>query len=1154
MRKKCVRWAKPVLAALTAIIVVGFQWSNNALSAEATDPLTLPRLAFADLSYVGGFRLPSTGTGGHFGYGGTVMAYNPARNSLFINSFTGKVAEVEIPTPFKTTDVTQMPFTKYLQNFYDPTDGHFHELATSDANLAGLMVHGDRLYGTGSVYYDASNSQRVSHFSHSTNLAQSSFIGMSQVWETGKTGYVAGYLANIPSEWQPLLGGPALTGQCCIPIVTRTSFGPAAFAWDPSSIGRYTAVGATPLLYYTETHATLGPWEGANEWYGGTAKMGGVAVIAGTRTALFIGRNGLGTFCYGHGVSDPALAGKLAADGEINCYDPTNSYKGQHAYPYRYQIWAYDLADFAAVKAGSKQPWEVVPYAVWPFELPTAAPPGIEIRIGGVAYDAQRQLLYINQYQADQDGYSYRPIVHTLRINVPTSTTPAPPSTEVSLTPDVAAPQPPGALIRWSAVATGDQGPYEYKWTSYANGAWSVLQDWSTSQTFDWQPTVAASDARMAVSVRQASSDSLTAAISADSIAATAEYPFAIVDSTTETSPPVSAVTLSSSLAAPQPVSSSIVWTATAAGGDGALVYQWFISADGGASWTPTGPYAPSNQFTWTPTAVNANYRIAVWVTHAGKTTGDPEAEAKSATFAITEPVAARLSSVALVSNVASPQPVSSTIVWTATATGGTGPLAYMWFISNDGGVSWTPTGPYAASNQLTWTPTAVNANYRVAVWAKHAANTSGEPEAEAKTPAFAITEPVPVSSVALTSNVASPQAVSSTIVWTATPSGGTGPLVYLWFISNDGGASWTQTGPYASSNQLTWTPTAVNANYRVAVWVKRAANPGGDPEAEAKSGTFAIIEPSKPVASVALTSNLAAPQPVSTSIVWTATPTGGTGPLVYLWFISNNGGASWDAMGSYGPSNQFTWTPTAANANYRVAVWVKRASNPSGDPEAEAKSGTFAIIEPSKPVASVTLASNLASPQPLSSTVTWTATPTGGTGALVYLWFISNNGGASWDAMGSYGPSNQFTWTPAAANANYRVAVWVKRASNPSGDPEAEAKSGTFTISDVSKPVSSVTLASNLASPQPVSSAITWTATPTGGTGALVYLWFISNDGGATWTQMSSYGPSNTFTWTPSAANASYRIAVWVKHEGNASGDPEAEAKTAPFAIIGGQ
>ena len=391
------------------------------------------------------------------------------------------------------------------------------------------------------------------------------------------------------------------------------------------------------------------------------------------------------------------------------------------------------------------------------------------------------------------------------------------------------------------------------------------------------------------------------------------------------------------------------------------------------------------------------------------------------------------MSSVALVSNVAAPQAVSSTIVWTAVPTGGTGPFVYKWFISNDAGGSWTETGPFASSNQLTWTPTAVNANYRIAVWVTRASNTSGNAEAESKSATFAITDSR-VTGVTLTSNLASPQSVSTPIQWTATPTGGSGAIVYMWFISNDGGASWTETGSWAASNQMTWTPSAVGANYRVAVWAKRAGSAGGDAEAEAKSGTFAIID--RPVTGLAVTADLPAPQEVSSTIVWTATPIGGSGALVYKWFVSLDG-ATWNAVGSWTSSNQFAWTPDVANANYRVSAWVKRAANPADAAEASAEQ-PFPIYEP---VASVALTTNVTSPQPLSSTIEWTATPAGGTGALLFKWFVSNDDGVSWTAVGPWGASNHLTWTPTAVNPKYRVTVWVKHATNPSDYPEASAQ-----------------------------------------------------------------------------------------------------------------
>ena len=145
--------------------------------------------------------------------------------------------------------------------------------------------------------------------------------------------------------------------------------------------------------------------------------MGGVAVIAGTRTALFIGRIGT-TFCYGYGVDDPSprRARKRPMARRIATI-PRTLAKGTHGYPYRYQIWAYDLADFAAVKAGAKQPWDVVPYGGLAVRVPDAEK---TVQIGGVAYDAQRQLLYVSQMFADLDGCcERRPIIHTLKINAP---------------------------------------------------------------------------------------------------------------------------------------------------------------------------------------------------------------------------------------------------------------------------------------------------------------------------------------------------------------------------------------------------------------------------------------------------------------------------------------------------------------------------------------------------------------------------------------------------------------------------------------------------------------------------------------------------------------------------------------------------------------
>ena len=165
MRKKCVRWAKPVLATLAIMMAIGLPELDGGISAQSSDPSSLPRLTFADLVYVGAFRLPRNSEGGEdFSYGGQHLAFNFARNSLFGTSLRDKVAEVTIPTPVNTNDISQMPFASYIQPFNDPAEGHFREIENGGPNpavMAGLAVHGNRLYLSGSIYYDALDDQVV---------------------------------------------------------------------------------------------------------------------------------------------------------------------------------------------------------------------------------------------------------------------------------------------------------------------------------------------------------------------------------------------------------------------------------------------------------------------------------------------------------------------------------------------------------------------------------------------------------------------------------------------------------------------------------------------------------------------------------------------------------------------------------------------------------------------------------------------------------------------------------------------------------------------------------------------------------------------------------------------------------------------------------
>ena len=944
-----------MLSAVLSVIGVLFAFIPELTT--AADPTTLPLLQFSDLSYVGGFRLPRDIPSGTFSMGGLPLTFNPDRNSLFVGNRQHRISEVAIPDgPLNTANPGAMPFGTFLQDFADPTEGHLSDVAPTDVALFGLLVSKNRLYGTASIYYDANGVQRVSHYSRSLNLSEPSFRGMSSVWDPVKSGFVSGYMAVVPAEWQSALGAPAITGQCCLPITWRTSWGPSAFAFDPAQIGQGYTVPATPLLYYSSEHPTLGPWMGSNGTWGGNVEMGGLALIAGTRTALYIGRNGLGPFCYGEGTSDPNLVGTMSHEGAVYCYDPTSTAKGQHGYPYRYQIWAYDIAEFAKVKAGLKQPWEVTPYGVWPFSFPVQE---LTVRLGGVGYDPARQLLYVSQLQADKDGYENRPVIQVLKLNAPTSappiaTQPLPPppvpaaSTKVEAVTLVAnkpAPQAVGTSITFTAAPTGGVAPLQYKWFVYNNVSWAPITGWSTSQNYTWTPVSANAGYKVGVWVKSATN-------AADALEQSITVDFPIGSGTAPAPSPigsgggaVSAVGITSNMAAPQSAGTSITFTAAASGGAAPVQYKWFVYNN--VTWSAVTGWSGTPTYTWTPAAANAGYKVGVWAKSASNAADVLEASA-AVDFAISSggsigapplPTGSGVvTSVNISANRAAPQPAGTSTTFTAVASGGAAPQQFKWWIWN--GSTWSVAAGWSTQNTFTWTPAAANSNYKVGVWARSGSTSGDTREASVEFPfpisaATSATPPPPsssasVTSVVLASDKPAPQPKGTTVVFTAIGTGGVAPHRYKWFINH--GSEWEPLTGWVNSNTFSWTPQDVNALYHVGVWIRSATNSSDVPESSVETPFPIVAATSAPpptgsgkVTGVTLTANKSNTG-VGVPVTFTAVPAGGVAPQQYKWFFFN--GVMWVATTGWSTSNTYTWTPTAKSPYYRIGVWVRSATS----------------------------------------------------------------------------------------------------------------------------------------------------------------------------------------------------------------------------------
>jgi len=380
------------------------------VTVAAQAPSTLPLVQAGDVVPIGTINVPPDG----FDNTGGVIAFNPARNSLFMQGWAGNgyaVGEFGIPASGSGT-------LSVLQPLRDIWDGRRSDVGAPDTRIGGLMVWQGRLCSNVFVYYDADYVQRRSHFCRPLDLsAPGQSVGPTQIGTQHNEGYYDGWMAPVPTEWQALIGATHVTGNGARSILSRTSYGPALFPFNPAT---KTVVGQ--LLWYDGGHALPHPL------FNGTTWITSVVWKPGTRAILFFGRTGIGPVCYGSGAS---------------CGEPNNQNSGYHAPPYVNMVWAYDANDLVAVKNGTREPWSVRPYATWQTSY----------NVGGADIDPATGKLYVLSPQA-VNGMS--PLLRVFQINAGTTA----PQTPPVVTPPVVVPpvEPPPVVVPPVVVPPPTQG------------------------------------------------------------------------------------------------------------------------------------------------------------------------------------------------------------------------------------------------------------------------------------------------------------------------------------------------------------------------------------------------------------------------------------------------------------------------------------------------------------------------------------------------------------------------------------------------------------------------------------------------------------------------------------------------------------------------
>jgi hypothetical protein len=232
-----------------------------------------------------------------------------------------------------------------------------------------------------------------------------------------------------------------------------------------------------------------------------------------------------------------------------------------------------------------------------------------------------------------------------------------------------------------------------------------------------------------------------------------------------------------------------------------------------------------------------------------------------------------------------------------------------------------------------------------------------------------------------------------------------------------------------------------------VAVWVRNAGSTADAYDNALSNGSiaFEIEKPRKSVLLITgLSANRTAPQPAGTTVTFTATASGGAAPYQYKWLLYN--GDTWSVLQNWTTSNSYAWTPSTTNAEYRVGVWVRNAGSTADTYDDNATASLLFPIAPMAPGTPLLLTginADRMSPQASGTSITFTATATGGSGNYQYKWWIFD--GVSWTVVQGWSGSRTFTWTPGSASASYRVGLWVRNASSTVDSYDNPASNGSI-------------------------------------------------------------------------------------------------------------
>jgi len=686
---------------------------------------------------------------------------------------------------------------------------------------------------------------------------------------------------------------------------------------------------------------------------------------------------------------------------------------------------------------------------------------------------------------------------------------------------DKLSPQQTGSTIIWTAeFMDADEDPLQFQFTLDGQ----VVQDWSDSSVWSWTAT----DDQVGSHVVAVKAKDGKHNPDGDA-ARSASFEIVL--------PPNNAPVMSSLTAdkeSPQVTGSEIVWTAQASDTENnPLQYRFTLDGQVVQDWSD------SLAWSWTATEDQVGSHVVAATVRDGK--HNPEGDAtSSANFEIVLPSNNAPVMSSLTADKESPQVTGSAIVWTAQASDTeNNPLQFQFTLDGQVVSDW--------SDSSVWSWTATDDQVGSHVVAVKAKDGKHNPDGDATLSAsFEIVLPAnnaPVMST-LAADKESPQVAGSVIVWTAQASDTeNNPISYLFLVNGTPATGWQ------SESTFSWTATQPGTS-QITVAAKDSQHDGPQGEAGNMSREFTIIAPEpeqEPAAAGTveaapaklnespaldgLTADRISPQPLGTSVNWTASASDAENdPISYLFLVNGTPATGWQS------ENTFPWTATQPGTS-QITVAVKDSWHDGPQGEAGNMSGEFTILSP-EPVQQPPAAENETIPQenitgPIAPEAPANATP----------------------------EQPQVNETETVVVAPETIAPPVSENITAPIAPENVTPQQPVNETEPAEPVIPAvnqtpvlnSLASDLPSPQVPGASITWTANATDADGdpLLFRFWHSGPATSGAWQPVTGWNSVSTWTETTSSADAGENQVKAQVRDGKHAGEEGFDSELSAFITI---